>query len=148
MLKPKNFLKEIRESKGVKQNKLAELTELNAQDISGFEKRKHGLKPENLEKIAAVLGVSINHILTGESEESLEKRRRKTLEKAIELAGRYYLDLGRDKIIKIAFEIIPLLEKLESLGSDEEKKEFLESLEVNYVSGLAANCVLNSENKT
>ena len=145
---PKNFLKEIRESKNIRQNALAKSTGLNAQNISDFENGKHGLRPENLEKIAAVLGVSINHILTGESEESLEKRRRKTLEKAIELAGTYYIDLGRDKIIKIAFEIIPLLEKLEYLGSDEEKKEFLESLEVNYVSGLAANCVLNSENKT
>ncbi len=140
----KNFLKQIRQEKGIKQADLARKAGLFKQNISDFEKGKQGFSKESLDKISAVLDVSVNHILTGESDESIDKKSRARLEKAMTLAG-FRVDLGKEMTIKIAAEIFNLLTAIDSFKSSGEKKKFLNSLESKYITGLAAQCLLNSK---
>lgn len=141
---PKNFLKQIRQEKGLRQADLARKTGLFKQNISDFEKGKQGFSKESLDKIADALDVSVNHILTGESDESLDKKSRARLEKAMTLAG-FYVELGKETTIKIAAEIFNFLTAIDSCKSKSDQKKILNSLESKYITGLAAHCLINSK---
>ena len=64
-----NFIRKIRAEKQIMLIELAKSTGLLVEDIFNFEKGIGDLVQEDLSKIATALGVSINYILTGESEE-------------------------------------------------------------------------------
>ena len=51
---------------GLTQEALAEKSELTTQFVSYAESGKRGMRPENLMKIAAALGVSTDYLLTGD----------------------------------------------------------------------------------
>ncbi len=51
---------------GLTQEALAEKSELTTQVVSYAESGKRGMRPENLMKIAAALGVSTDYLLTGD----------------------------------------------------------------------------------
>ena len=51
---------------GATQEALAELSELTTQFVSYAEAGKRGMRPENLMKVAAALGVSTDFLLTGD----------------------------------------------------------------------------------
>lgn len=51
---------------GLTQEQLAEKCELTTQAVSYFESGKRAMRPENLMKIAAGLGVSTDYLLTGD----------------------------------------------------------------------------------
>ena len=51
---------------GLAQEALAEKSELTTQFVSYAESGKRGMRPENLMKIAAALGVSTDYLLTGD----------------------------------------------------------------------------------
>ena len=65
-----NFIRKIRAEKQIMLIELAKSTGLLVEDIFNFEKGIGDLVQEDLSKIATELGVSINYILTGKSEES------------------------------------------------------------------------------
>ena len=55
-----------RKKLGLTQEALAELSELTTQFVSYAESGKRGMRPENLMKVAAALGVSTYYLLTGD----------------------------------------------------------------------------------
>lgn len=57
---------ELRKNMGLTQAELAEMSDLTAQFVSYAESGKRAMRPENLMKIAAALGVSTDYILTGD----------------------------------------------------------------------------------
>ena len=57
---------ERRKKLGLTQEALAELSELTTQFVSYAEAGKRGMRPENLMKVAAALGVSTDYLLTGD----------------------------------------------------------------------------------
>ena len=58
---------ERRKKLGLTQEALAEKSELTTQFVSCAESGKRGMRPENLMKVAAALGVSTDYLLTGAS---------------------------------------------------------------------------------
>ncbi len=57
---------ERRKKLGLTQEALAELSELTTQFVSYAESGKRGMRPENLMKVAAALGVSTDYLLPGD----------------------------------------------------------------------------------
>ena len=57
---------ERRKKLGLTQETLAEKSELTTQFVSYAESGKRGMRPENLMKVAAALGVSTDYLLTGD----------------------------------------------------------------------------------
>ena len=57
---------ERRKKLGLTQEQLAEKSEVTTQCVSYAEAGKRGMRPENLMKIAAALGVSTDYLLTGD----------------------------------------------------------------------------------
>lgn len=57
---------ERRKKLGLTQEALAEMSELTTQFVSYAESGKRGMRPENLMKVAAALGVSTDYLLTGD----------------------------------------------------------------------------------
>ena len=57
---------ERRKKLGLTQEALAEQSDLTTQFVSYAESGKRAMRPENLMKIAAVLGVSTDYLLTGD----------------------------------------------------------------------------------
>lgn len=57
---------ERRKKLGLTQEALAETSELTTQFVSYAESGKRGMRPENLMKVAAALGVSTDYLLTGD----------------------------------------------------------------------------------
>lgn len=57
---------ERRKKLGLTQEALAEKSDLTTQFVSYAESGKRAMRPENLMKISAVLGVSTDYILTGD----------------------------------------------------------------------------------
>lgn len=55
-----------RKKYGLTQEALAEKSELTTQFVSYAESGKRGMRPENLMKMAAALGVSTDYLLTGD----------------------------------------------------------------------------------
>lgn len=73
MLDLELYLKEVgkrimerRKKLGLTQEALAEKSDLTTQFVSYAESGKRAMRPENLMKIASVLGVSTDYILTGD----------------------------------------------------------------------------------
>lgn len=63
-------VKRAREAAGLTQERLAELTDITAQYLSGVERGAVGLSVPILVRLCSVLLVSCDYILTGESEDS------------------------------------------------------------------------------
>lgn len=61
-----NRIMERRKKLGLTQEALAEKSELTTQFVSYAESGKRGMRPENLMKVAAALGVSTDYLLTGD----------------------------------------------------------------------------------
>ncbi len=57
---------ERRKKLGLTQEALAEKSDVTTQFVSYAEAGKRAMRPENLMKIAAALGVSVDYLLTGE----------------------------------------------------------------------------------
>lgn len=59
-------LMERRKKLGLTQEALAEMSDLTTQFVSYAESGKRGMRPENLMRVAAALGVSTDYLLTGD----------------------------------------------------------------------------------
>ena len=74
-----NFLKKIREDKKIGQSELAVKIGVSKQLLSGFENGRSGISNEVLQKLADVLEVSSDAILTGKSTKPFSEIGRKQL---------------------------------------------------------------------
>lgn len=61
-----NRVKEIREVMGFSQKELAELTNVSRPYLCDLEKNRRSAKPETLQRIADVLGVSVSDLIVKE----------------------------------------------------------------------------------
>lgn len=66
-------IKEIRESRGLKQWQFAEMLEMESSNLTRIESGKQIPKEENLEKIAELLGVQVKDLFDFEHKESRER---------------------------------------------------------------------------
>lgn len=144
-----NFLKQIREEKNISQSALAAKIGVTKQLLSGFEKGRSGVSNEVLCKLADVLGVTSDAILTGKSSRPFDEKGRQKLAEAMGLAFKIYGDqFDKDGLIKIATEIYGLMVDEDYAKGDLAKKKLRESVEEKIFSGLAARAFLDSINKS
>jgi transcriptional regulator with XRE-family HTH domain len=143
-----NFLKKAREKQNITPSQLAKLTGVKRQNIWAWENGKFGISKENLKKIADVLRVSVDYIISGKVEDSFDGKSKERLSKSMLLADEFYGNqLTKSDAVEVATEIYDLLSTIESIDNENERKEFLKSLKSQYISGLAANCIINLEPK-
>ncbi len=139
-----NFLKKIREDKKIGQSQLAEKIGVSKQLLSGFENGRSGISNEVLKKIADVLDVNPDAILTGKSTKPFDDNSRKQLGQAMSMTFKLYGDeFDKETIVKIATELYGLIVDFENINKDFERKKFKKSLEDKIALGLAAKCFLN-----
>ena len=60
-----NCLKQIRESKGMSQSKLAEITGIAQSNVSDYESGKKRMREDTIRRFAEALGVSVGEIMEG-----------------------------------------------------------------------------------
>lgn len=140
-----NFLKQVRQEKGVKASELARLIGVSRQSIYGYE-RGVGISSEILLKLSNALDVSANYILTGQEDKSEGLIKSQYLSLAMEMAYESYFDesFDREELIKISAEIYNLMINQEKIKNNNDKENFQKSLEDNIIKGLAAKCFLEN----
>lgn len=143
-----NFLKKIREEKNVSQSALAQKIGVSKQLLSGFEKGRSGISNEVLRKLADVLDVTPDAILTGKSSKPFDEKGRKKLTEAMTIVFKTYGDqFDKDMLIKIATDLYGLTIDCDFAKSETAQNQFKTSLEEKIIAGLAAKCFLNQNNK-
>ena len=142
----KNFLKKIREEKNIGQSELAQKVGVSKQLLSGFEKGRSGVSNEVLKKLADALHVSPDTILTGKSSQPFDEEGRKKLTEAMTKVFNFYGDeFDKETIVKIATDLYGFMIDFESEKKEITRNRFKKSLEDKIISGLAAQCFLNSK---
>lgn len=143
---PKNFLKKIREEKGISQSKLASSVGVSKQLLSGFENGRSGVSNEVLGKIAKFLGVSSDYVLSGKNKGVVDGKDKENLAKAMSMAFDFYgEEFDKDTLIKIATQIYVLMVDFDDIRDDDGKiKSFKNHLAEDVANGLAAKCFLDS----
>jgi transcriptional regulator with XRE-family HTH domain len=63
-------IREIREKRGINQDKLAEEADLSKSFLSEVENNKRNISSQALLRIAKILGASVDYLLTGEAKEN------------------------------------------------------------------------------
>jgi transcriptional regulator with XRE-family HTH domain len=138
-----NFLKKIREDKKIGQSELAVKIGVSKQLLSGFENGRSGISNEVLQKLADVLEVSSDAILTGKSIKPFSEIGRKQLSEAMNMTFKFYGDeFDRDTIIKVSTELYSIIVDFDELKNDADREKFKKSLEEKIAIGLASNCFL------
>jgi len=138
-----NFLRKIREDKKVGQSELAKKIGVSKQLLSGFEKGRSGVSNEVLKKLAEVLEVSPDAILTGKSYKPFDDRGRKQLQEAMNMTFKYYGDeFDKDTIIKISTELYGLIVDFDDLKNEDERQNFKNLMQDKIILGLASKCFL------
>lgn len=136
-----NFLRKIREDKKIGQSELARKIGVSKQLLSGFEKGRSGISNEVLKKLADVLDVSPDAILTGRSYKPFDDVGRKQLQEAMNMTFKYYGDqFDKDTIIKISTELYGLIVDFDNLNNDEGRNNFKKLIEDKIILGLASKC--------
>ncbi len=142
----KNFLKKIREEKNISQSELAQKVGLSKQLLSGFEKGRSGVSNEVLQKLAQVLNVSTDAILSGKSSLPFDEKGRKKLTEAMNVVFKFYgNEFDKETIVAIATELYGMMIDFEATKTKTTKSKFKKSLEEKVTTGLAARCFLNSK---
>ncbi len=140
----KNFLKQIREAKGLSQIDLAVRAGVSKQLLSGFENGRSGISNEVLQRIAEILEVSTDTIFSGKSQTPFDEKGRKILLQAMQNTFEFYGDkFDKETIIKIATELYGIMIDFESVDNKSMQKEFCRELEEKVTFGLAAQCFIN-----
>lgn len=143
---PKNFLKKIREEKNIGQSELATKVGVSKQLLSGFEKGRSGVSNEVLQKLAKALEVSPDAILSGKSENPFDEKGRKKLVDAMTKTFKYFGDeFDKETMVKIATELYSFMIDFEENKKEIARNNFKKSLEEKIITGLAAQCFLNSK---
>lgn len=139
-----NFLKKIRETRGISQIDLAAKIGVTRGHLSNFESGKINLSPKVLTKAARALGVDVSEIKTGKPDSQITPENKEKLLKAMIIANELYgANFDKEMIVNIATETYSLMMSSDSMNDEESEKCFLKLLKSKYIDGLAANCLLN-----
>ena len=142
-----NFLKKIRQEKGLKQSDLARRAGVSRQLLWGYENGKFGVSSQILSKLAGALSVSPSYIVTGKtSSESLNSTEKKRMLEAIKTTSEFYKDHNFDQetVLKIAMEVYNFTTNFNDLKKEIGNNGFNKSLNDKIISGLAARCFIDS----
>jgi len=145
-----NYLKTLRKSQNIGQTELATLAGVSKQLIWGFENGRNGVSPQVLRKLAEVLHISPNQIITGKEEEKkFNQDDKELLLKAMSTAHEFYkdYDFDHETMAKITAELYSFMSDYSGLKEELGGKRFDKSLNDKIASGLAARCFLNSKEK-
>lgn len=143
-----NFLKTLRKDQNIGQTELAQLTGVSKQLIWGFENGRNGVSPQVLRKLAGVLNVTPNQILSGKQEEKkFNDKDKELLLKAMNTAHEFYKDYDFDQetMAKITAELYSFMSDHTNLKEELGSQNFDKSLNDKIASGLAARCFLNTK---
>ena len=139
-----NFLKKIRETKGVSQIDLASQVGIARSHLSNFESGKVNLSLKVLTKVSKALGVDVSEITTGRSDAQINPENKEKLLRAMIITNEIYGDsFDKEMIVNIATETYSLMINADSMSGEKNEESFLKLLKSKYVTGLAANCLLN-----
>lgn len=139
-----NFLKKIRETRGISQIDLAAKIGVTRGHLSNFESGKINLSPKVLTKAARALGVDVSEIKTGKPDSQITPENKEKLLKAMIIANELYgANFDKEMIVNIATETYSLMMSSDSMNDEESEKCFLKLLKSKYIDGLAANCLLS-----
>ena len=139
-----NFLKKIRETRGISQIDLAAKIGVTRGHLSNFESGKINLSPKVLTKAARALGVDVSEIKTGKPDAQITPENKDKLLKAMIIANELYgANFDKEMIVNIATETYSLMISSDSMNDEESEKCFLKLLKSKYIHGLAANCLLS-----
>jgi len=142
-----NFLKKIRETKGVSQIDLAAQIGINRSHLSNFESGKVNISSKVLVKAAKALGVDVSEIVTGKPDAQINPENKEKLLRAMIITNEIYgADFDKEMIVNIATEAYSMMINAESMNGEKNEESLLKLLKSKYVTGLAANCILNMKN--
>jgi transcriptional regulator with XRE-family HTH domain len=135
-----NFLKKIREAKGISQIDLAGKVGIARSHLSNFESGKVNLSAKVLTRISKILGVDVSEIKTGKPDSHFDPENKEKLLKAMIITNEIYGDnFDKEMIVSIATEVYTLIS---SINDEDDKESFQKLMKSKYITGLAANCVL------
>ena len=146
---PKNFLKEIRETKNISQVELARRIGVSKGHISKFEKGIFAVSFKVLNKIAETLDVSVEQIMTGEFKDSFDENHRMLLQDCVEMATDEFInDFEKKDILKIATMMFNIMLNYQNSKKNPESLEnFMKKTHEKMYEGLASKCSIKYINK-
>lgn len=145
---PKNFLRQIREQKNIGQAELAQKIGVSKQLLSGFENGRSGVSHQVIRKIAELLQITPDQIFSGNNPSYFNEKQKKRLSSAMNIAFKFYGDeLEKDIIVRVATELYSMNVDYELLSEDNDKQAFMRGLEEKIITGLAAKCLINQNQK-
>ena len=146
---PKNFLKEIRETKNISQVELARRIGVSKGHISKFEKGIFAVSFKVLNKIAETLDVSPEQIMTGEFKDSFDENHRLLLQDCVEMATDEFInDFEKKDILKIATMMFNIMLNYQNSKKNPESLEnFMKKTHEKMYEGLASKCSIKYINK-
>lgn len=141
---PTNFLKKIREERGMSARALALKIDVSPQLISNFENNRSNISQEVAKKITDELGITHEYLMSGVSREN-RTLTKTTMAKAIKMVAQYYEKQGidNDALITISTELYLQLLDLEASRNDNSLREFFKHTREKLAVGLAAKCLLD-----
>lgn len=149
-----NFVEKIRKQRNISQTALAKAAGIDRRTLWLFETGKSSPSIQTVSKIADILGVSNEYLLTGQDTGNKKRQAKefnsKKLISAIKLTkASFGANFSEDFLIEIATEVMLLIEDYDIIKNDQEKvTKFHSKLNEMYTTGLAAKCFLNAlENK-
>jgi transcriptional regulator with XRE-family HTH domain len=138
-----NFLKKIREAKGISQIDLAGKVGIARSHLSNFESGKVNLSAKVLTRISKILGVDVSEIKTGKPDSQFDPENKEKLLKAMIITNEIYGDnFDKEMIVSIATEVYTFIKNADSIDDEDDKESFQKLMKSKYIAGLAANCVL------
>jgi len=138
-----NFLKKIRETKGISQIDLAGRVGIARSHLSNFESGKVNLSAKVLTRISKILGVDVSEIKTGKPDSQFDPENKEKLLKAMIITNEIYGDnFDKEMIVSIATEVYTFIRNADSIDDEDGKESFQKLMKSKYIAGLAANCVL------
>jgi len=146
---PKNFLKEIRETKNISQVELARRIGVSKGHISKFEKGIFAVSFKVLNKIAETLDVSVEQIMTGEFKDGFDENHRMLLQDCVEMATDEFInDFDKKDILKIATMMFNIMLNYQNSKKNSESLEnFMKKTHEKMYEGLASKCSIKYINK-
>ena len=146
---PKNFLKEIRETKNISQVELARRIGVSKGHISKFEKGIFAVSFKVLNKIAETLDVSVEQIMTGEFKDSFDENHRLLLQDCVEMATDEFInDFEKKDILKIATMMFNIMLNYQNSKKNPESLEnFMKKTHEKMYEGLSSKCSIKYINK-
>lgn len=138
----KNFLKQIRNQKGLTLKELSTIVKVSPQAISNYENFRVNLGKEALKRVSNALDVTIEQITsTGVSQFSPQDQ--KLLSQSMLMANEYNSDLNQEEIVEIATQIFKLHHDYKIASDNKKKDDFKKNLKSQLMKGLAAKSFLN-----